>query len=772
MQSKLKIGDRVVNGVYLSLYEKYKSCIYLTTAISLILLVCLADMSHAETEFSGNIQSDMTLTQENSPYRVTAYVRVLDNVTLTIEPGVELRFNWNVGIDINGYLSAVGTAANPVIFTGSEETAGYWRAINIQNQGSARLEHCQVTYGGSLGNGIVKTGSGNLTMKNTTIANTNGIGLIISANTGEVLVEDSVFESNVEGLTLRDGGPVTVRSSLFKNNTRYGIILQAQDAPPTDPSNSFSGNELADIGVLRGSIPADLTWRPAGAPIRIVGYVTVDEGATLTIEPGTRVKLNGNVGLEINGHLSAVGTSGNPIVFTRGEEAVWRAINIQNQGSARLEHCQVTYGGSLGNGIVKTGSGNLTLKNTTVANTNGIGLIIQNSTGLHTVASNTFSANTIGVDVSNQENDLILTNNIIEDNENFGVRNQSAADIIIDARDNWWGHETGPFHAELNPGGQGDTISDGVLFDPWKTTPVEGTAAGTPSSIQVPPTSTTGSYTVSWGSSSTSGVTYVLEEATNSTFTSGRRTAYTGSNLSASITGRSDGIYYYRVKATKDGYEDSDWRTGSNECTVNVESAEVTVNPVTSNTVSFGDIINVPEEITWVWLWTGNEVDGKYTGSLVNTSSFNIFGEGWIEVDDLDNLKLDFAQHDNTILYVLPWASGTIFDWQKFEVDFQASDQVRNSVNLDITQDTYASEIFKVENIQHGQHWLQLWIGDYLDTSAFNIFGNGWIEASDLSRFIIQGDAFSGGDNLWIRQYSQSPGLNRWIDYGWLELKE
>ena len=92
--------------------------------------------------------------------------------------------------------------------------------------------------------------------------------------------------------------------------------------------------------------------------------------------------------------------------------------------------------------------------------------------------------------------------------------------------------------------------------------------AGTPSFIQVPSTSSTGNYTINWGSSSTSGVTYFLEEATNSTFTSDLRTAYTGSNLSASITGRSDGTYYYRVKATKDGYEDSEWEVGGNGCTV------------------------------------------------------------------------------------------------------------------------------------------------------------------------------------------------------------
>jgi hypothetical protein len=116
---------------------------------------------------------------------------------------------------------------------------------------------------------------------------------------------------------------------------------------------------------------------------------------------------------------------------------------------------------------------------------------------------------------------------------------------------------------------------------------------GTPSSITVPTSSATGSYTVSWGTSNTSSVTYVLEEATNSTFTSNLRQAYSGTGTSASITGRTSGnTYYYRVKATRSGYADSDWRTGSNGCVVSIQGTQcgtpssITV-PTSSSTVSY-----------------------------------------------------------------------------------------------------------------------------------------------------------------------------------------
>lgn len=39
----------------------------------------------------------------------------------------------------------------------------------------------------------------------------------------------------------------------------------------------------------------------------------------------------------------------------------------------------------------------------------------------------------------------------------------------LDARFNWWGDTTGPFHPTLNPGGVGDRVSDYIDFDPWLT---------------------------------------------------------------------------------------------------------------------------------------------------------------------------------------------------------------------------------------------------------------------------------------------------------------
>jgi hypothetical protein len=48
-----------------------------------------------------------------------------------------------------------------------------------------------------------------------------------------------------------------------------------------------------------------------------------------------------------------------------------------------------------------------------------------------------------------------------------GIALEDDAVLPIDARWNWWGDSTGPYHAVQNPGGQGDTIIGDVDFIPW-----------------------------------------------------------------------------------------------------------------------------------------------------------------------------------------------------------------------------------------------------------------------------------------------------------------
>jgi hypothetical protein len=92
---------------------------------------------------------------------------------------------------------------------------------------------------------------------------------------------------------------------------------------------------------------------------------------------------------------------------------------------------------------------------------------------------------------------------------------------------------------------------------------------GTPNYLDVPTSDPDGTYLVDWYYSDTAGATYELQEATNSSFTSGLRLACRGMDTRCTVTGRNAGkTYYYRVRAVKSGFRDSNYQTTYNGCQV------------------------------------------------------------------------------------------------------------------------------------------------------------------------------------------------------------
>ena len=79
-------------------------------------------------DVGGPITSDTTFTENESPFDVKLNLLVIEGVTLTIEPGVVLRFEEGNAIQIDGELVAHGTALKPIVFTSSMPD-GNWVGI-------------------------------------------------------------------------------------------------------------------------------------------------------------------------------------------------------------------------------------------------------------------------------------------------------------------------------------------------------------------------------------------------------------------------------------------------------------------------------------------------------------------------------------------------------------------------------------------------------------------------------------------------------------------
>jgi parallel beta-helix repeat protein len=148
---------------------------------------------------------------------------------------------------------------------------------------------------------------------------------------------------------------------------------------------------------------------------------------------------------------------------------------------------QGSYYGLYANSASPTFTGNLVKNNRRegifLSNSNAIvenNTIEGNQHGIHVAhnSSATITRNTVkdhlgsGIITSNSE--PVTTENAISGNTNYGINNLTSS-IVINAENNYWGHESGPLDDSddtatgglYNPFGQGDRVSDNVDYDPW-----------------------------------------------------------------------------------------------------------------------------------------------------------------------------------------------------------------------------------------------------------------------------------------------------------------
>ncbi len=86
---------------------------------------------------------------------------------------------------------------------------------------------------------------------------------------------------------------------------------------------------------------------------------------TLTIEDGVQVRLNNGIGIDVSGTLTAVGTPGTGILFTRNGTSLWYAMNFQGTGTGTFDHCTIEFASY---GIYADGTGTVSVANTILRN--------------------------------------------------------------------------------------------------------------------------------------------------------------------------------------------------------------------------------------------------------------------------------------------------------------------------------------------------------------------------------------------------------------------
>jgi hypothetical protein len=141
--------------------------------------------------------------------------------------------------------------------------------------------------------------------------------------------------------------------------------------------------ESGDIVPVGGALSASTTWGPAAGSYRLVSPLTVPDGRTLTIAPGTTIYLDPGLGITVQGQLLADGTETHPIRFARppGETRPWAALYFDHTGpvAQRLTFVRLEGAGAGGTATIRSVNAVLELEHLSWSSVGGPCLVLENS---------------------------------------------------------------------------------------------------------------------------------------------------------------------------------------------------------------------------------------------------------------------------------------------------------------------------------------------------------------------------------------------------------
>ncbi|TKJ41219.1 hypothetical protein CEE37_06020 [candidate division LCP-89 bacterium B3_LCP] len=208
-----------------------------------ILFVLLSELTLISFVFAQTIipggEVSGTWTAAGSPYLVEGEITVPADQTLVIDPGVDVIFQGHYKLIVNGWLEAVGTEADSVLFTADNSTEG-WHGIRfIGAPDSSHLSYCIVQYGRATGSSPDCYGGGIYCAN----SNPSFVNCTISGNA-------SFWDGGGGGIYCYDSSPIIGGCIISGNSANYGngggIYCDGSNLIISD--NTINGNSSGPYG--------------------------------------------------------------------------------------------------------------------------------------------------------------------------------------------------------------------------------------------------------------------------------------------------------------------------------------------------------------------------------------------------------------------------------------------------------------------------------------------------------------------------------------------
>ena len=197
---------------------------------------------------------------EINTYQIYDTLTMNAGATLTVGPGVVVKFYSGGGLTIHGALSSVGTSAMPAVFTSwrddryggdlnldgyaSTPVNGDWRGIYFSSSatdGVSVLDHAVVRYGGSDYSGMIYSDQTHLTIQNSVLSN-SASNAIRGYYASLTLTGNEIFGNTGDGFYADGNGSQTVSGNRIYANYGNGIRVAGSVGATVTGSEIF-GNQ-------------------------------------------------------------------------------------------------------------------------------------------------------------------------------------------------------------------------------------------------------------------------------------------------------------------------------------------------------------------------------------------------------------------------------------------------------------------------------------------------------------------------------------------------
>jgi len=328
------------------------------SALIALFAFCAAGSPARATDVSGSVSGHWTLA--GSPYVVTADIQLPTGSTLTVDPGVAIRFREGTGFIVEGALVADGTSGQPVLWTSdsADPYPGSWRGLFFNNGSSGSWSRWTVEY--SSNGAAVQASAGDFSFADSLFADC-GVGVSSSWRpTGTITsIAGCTFRRCGAGVLKAGQGPVHVTSCSFQDPSMSAVDLWALGPDDLFADNTASGTAGGTRGITVAQC-MDARFTDAGIPYVLNSLLTVS--GPVVMEAGAVLKLavagSGGAPTILTAHLTVGGTAAAPVRITVLEDDTWGGdtngdggattplmipggIHLQGEGS--VSHLQARY---------------------------------------------------------------------------------------------------------------------------------------------------------------------------------------------------------------------------------------------------------------------------------------------------------------------------------------------------------------------------------------------------------------------------------------------